>query len=220
MTLLSYANHEPCRQAPASLFRQDVLPPALPAPDHASVALREAERVIKSQESRIRELEALAQTDELTGLLNRRGLMAALNRELARTRRTEKNEGLLVLLDIDDFAAINELYGHDAGNSYLQTMGSVLINEIRTTDFAARIDGDGFALLLPQIGMKAAGKRLAELEKVVNSRIMHSRKHAIPLRASFGFAILSETETPASLLLSADKKLHVSKARRKMGMKS
>ncbi len=224
MTLLSYTDPRSAPMgffsdsAPTPLTLPSVATPPVTSLDQALSLLREAERVIQSQEKRLRDLENLAQTDELTGLLNRRGFFAALHRELARTRRTERDEGLLILLDLDDFKHINDLYGHDVGDFYLQTVGSVLINETRSSDFAARLGGDEFAVLIPGMGMKAAGARLAALEKIVNGRVMHSRQHAIPLRASFGFAILGETETPESLLIAADKKLYTSKARRKMGM--
>lgn len=228
MTLLTYDSAAALPLAPLAPFpseTKEVLAPLSARPpvstlEQALAMLHEAERVIRSQETRIHDLERMALTDELTGLLNRQGLLLNLGREIARTRRTERTEGLLVLIDLDDFRQINELYGRDVGDTYLQTVGSVLINEIRTTDFAARIGGDEFAVLLPQINAKTAGTRLNALERTLNSRVMHSRQHAIPLRASFGFALLSEIETPDSLFLVADRKLQVSKARRKMGMKS
>lgn len=227
MNNLSFTNRAPLA-ATLSAFRPEeaALPVPMPRPrasasslEQALMMLHEADRVIQSQEERIRSLESLAITDELTGLLNRRGFMAALRRELILTRRTEKTAGLLILIDLDDFKQINDIYGHDVGDTYLQTVGSVLINEVRTSDFAGRLGGDEFAVLLPQIGLRAAGARLEALEKTLNSRIMHSRSHAIPLRASFGFAVLAEEETPESLMISADKKLYASKSRRKIGMK-
>ncbi len=183
----------------------------------ALAVLRGAEGTIRSQEDRIRELEKQIQTDEITGVLNRRGLLAALRRELAVARRSEKYAGLLVLLDLDDFKQINELHGLEVGDKALQTAASVLLNAVRSSDFIARIENDTFAVLLPQIGMKAAGKRLDEIERNLNGKVMHARAHAIPLRASFGFAVIHEAETPETLLLSADKNLYASKARRRMG---
>jgi len=226
MNNLSLANRMPARASFQSFLPQPALPAPLPKGrssasnlEQALDMLHDAERVIQSQEERIRQLETLSITDELTGLMNRRGLMAALRRELSLTRRTEKTAGLLILIDLDDFKQVNDLYGHDVGDTYLQTVGSVLINEVRTSDFVARLGGDEFAVLLPQIALRVAGARLEALEKILNSRIMHSRAHAIPLCASFGFSVIAEGETPESLLISADKKLYASKARRKMGMK-
>lgn len=224
MTSLSLANRAPALPAP-TLDPEALILTLRPRqrPDETAPedrpALREAERLIRSQEERIRALEAMMLTDELTGLMNRAGLLGALRRELVIARRTEKEAGLLILINLDDFRQINELYGREVGDACLQTVGSVLINEVRTSDGVARLGGDTFAVLIPLIGPRAAGARLEKLERTLNSRVMHSRSHAIPLRASFGFAVLQELETPESLLMAADKKLFVSKARRKMGMK-
>jgi len=193
--------------------------PAVSTLEQALTLLHDAERVISSQESRIHALEKRAQTDDMTGLLNRTGFQAALRRELVIARRTEKHAGLLIVLDMDDFGQVNDLYGHEVGDTCLQTVANVLLNEVRNSDYVARLESDTFALLLPLIGMKAAGARLEVIERTLNNRVMHSRAHAIPLRASFGFAVLHETETPETLLMIADKKLYTSKARRKMGMK-
>lgn len=225
MTALSFSARKPALfPAPMDGNEKKVLPlaPRLRAQNvagEALPALHEAERLIESQAARIRALESLLTTDELTGLLNKRGLVAALRRELVVSRRTEKQAGLLILINVDDFKQINELYGHDVGDSCLQNIGSVLINEVRSSDYVARMESDTFAVLVPHIAPKAAGARLDKLERTLGSRVMHSRSHAIPLRASLGFSVLHEMETPESLLMSADKKLHISKARRKMGMK-
>ena len=186
--------------------------------DAARQKLCEAQRLIQEQEARIRQLETLAMTDELTGLLNRRAMMMTLRRELAATRRNKKNTGLLILIDLDGFKQVNDLHGHAIGDNYLQTVASVLMNEVRNTDYVARLGGDEFAVLLTQITPRDAAARMDRLESVFNKRVMHHREHAIPLCGSFGFALLSETETAESLMIAADMKLYSSKARRKMGM--
>jgi len=200
----------------------DIMPrprPAIDSVEQALSLLHDAEELIRAQEDQIRELKKYALTDTLTGLLNRTGFLGALRRELVIARRTEKRAGLLILLDLDSFAQVNDMYGHDAGDNCLQTVANVLINEVRSSDYVARLESDSFALLLPQISMKAAGARLETIDRALNNRVMHSRAHAIPLKASFGFAVLQETETPETLLMAADKRLYTSKARRKMGMK-
>jgi diguanylate cyclase (GGDEF)-like protein len=227
MSLLSIAPRLSERALPLP-FEEEVFRPSLDIKrnagpigslEQALAALQEAQRVIRSQDERISALENARATDELTGLSNRQGFLSALRRELAIARRTEKTAGLLLLADLDDFTQINDLYGHDTGDVCLQTVASLLINEVRVSDAVARLESDSFALLLPGLCVKAAGKRMEELEKRLNGRVMHNRAHAIPLRMSFGYAVLHETETPESLLMSADKKLFISKSRRKIGMK-
>lgn len=224
MTFLSLVpSAKPPQQAQA--FLGEPRPPRIERPrptastlEQALAQLQDTQRALADRDEKINALEKSVPTDSLTGLLNRTGLMTALRRELALARRSGKSAGLLVLIDIDDFRQVNDLYGSDVGDFYLQSFGAILINEIRTSDHVARLEGDTFAVVLPQIAMRAAGPRLEALARTINSRVMHSRAHAIPLKASLGFAVLSETETPDSLLLIAERNLTASKARRKMGM--
>lgn len=200
-------------------FLPTSLPKPLRAPDQTTTLdLEEARLVILSQQERIRQLEQLAMTDELTGLMNRRALMMALRRELSAARRSKKNVGLLILIDLDGFKQINDLHGHPIGDVYLQTAASVLLTEVRNTDYVARLGGDEFAVLLTQITPREAAVRLDLLEKAFNKRVMHHREHSLPLCGSFGFALMCETESAESLMIAADMKLYSSKARRKMGM--
>lgn len=90
--------------------------------------------------------ENLARTDALTGLANRRALDQAIERELAEL--AQAHSLCLVLLDIDGFKPINDLFGHAAGDLALQAVSSVLRRHARSQDIAARWGGDEFALLL------------------------------------------------------------------------
>lgn len=228
MTVLSFANHLMAKKTP-TLLPPDVIfaPPCeTPLPEaplnlaEARRLLAEAAQTIDAQKEAIRRMESQIVTDDLTGLLNRQGLRGALRRELQTARRNRKNLGLLILLDIDGFAALNQIYGRPVGDAYLQTVANVLLNEVRASDYVARLGDDSFAILLPQIAPRAAGERLDKLDKTLNGRVMHNREHSIPLSASFGFAVLSENETPESLLIAADMKLFANRSRKKIGMKS
>ncbi|MBD1919275.1 MULTISPECIES: GGDEF domain-containing protein [Cyanophyceae] len=90
-------------------------------------------------------IRALVEQDSLTGIANRRGLEAALTALVYQPGATEHT---LMLLDLDGFKDINDTYGHSAGDQLLQAVGQVLSRQIRTTDLAARIGGDEFALLM------------------------------------------------------------------------
>lgn len=146
--------------------------------------------------------------------------MGALRRELVTSRRSKKNSSLLILLDLDGFKQVNDLYGHAIGDAYLQSVASILLNEVRSSDYVARLGGDEFALLLTQINPKESAARLSKLEKAFNNRVMHSHDLSLPMRGSFGFALVSEQETPESLLIAADMKLYSSKAQRRKNMKA
>lgn len=183
--------------------------------EQAHKLIEQFNKTIADQARRIRQLENLALTDELTGLLNRRGFMNTLRRELGQSRRNKKHSALFVMLDLDGFKQINDTYGHAVGDAYLQSVATVLLNEVRSTDFVARLGGDEFALLLTGICAKDAGRRLEKLDQTLNARVMHSHGLSLPLCASFGFALVSESETAESLFVTADMKLYSNKAQRR-----
>ena len=99
-------------------------------------------------EQLVAELDMAASTDRLTGLANRRALEADYHREAARAART--NESIaIVLIDLNRFKDINDVYGHAAGDAALVGIAERMRRVLRTTDVAARIGGDEFLLLLP-----------------------------------------------------------------------
>ncbi len=182
--------------------------------EEARNILGEAERVIAAQEERIKLLENLALTDELTGLLNRRGLLLSMQRELAAARRDPSACGVLIMLDLDGFKQINDMWGHSAGDDYLQTVAHTLLGEVRAKDVVARIGGDEFAILLTNINKQTGTMRVDKLEKSFNSRMTEWNNKVIPLRGSFGLAPYNGSDEPESVLASADLKLYAHKARR------
>ena len=181
----------------------------------ARLALSEADRVIREQEEHIRRLENLALTDELTGLMNRRGFTTALNRELTMARRDIGASGVLMMADLDDFKAINDQWGHSAGDEYLRGAGQFLLNSVRSSDIVARLGGDEFAILCPRMAEDTGMKRLARLEKAFNGGVVTSGGKTLTLAASFGLTSYEGTDVPEAILASADLKLYAHKARRR-----
>ena len=178
-------------------------------------ALHQAEIVMRAQEERIRTLEALALTDELTGLNNRRGFGVAFERELSLARRDSGCAGILVMIDLDGFKEINDKAGHQAGDTYLRAVGQTLQETVRASDTVARLGGDEFALLLTRMDEKTGAKRLAKLEQAFCKRsvVLHE---AVPFRASFGFAPYTGINTAEDVMHAADIRLYAHKARNKM----
>lgn len=145
---------------------------ALGAESVAHLAVRVAEAVAAVQAAavetlvsrRSRELEALANTDPLTGLSNLRHLHQQLKQALALTKRYEYPFALLVL-DIDNLKRVNDSQGHPAGDRVLVQVGLAVRRSIRSVDTAARIGGDEFCVLAPHQTAEAArtlAERLAE----------------------------------------------------------
>ena len=193
------------------------LPQSVDNLDEARTALNTAERVIRAQEERIRQLQGLALSDELTGLVNRRGLMLALRRELSAARRDAGANGTLVMIDLDGFKMINDLWGHAAGDDYLQAVAHALLSDVRASDIVARMGGDEFAVLFPRMDEETGFARVKKLEKSFNSRMLEWNRKPIPLRGSFGLSTYTGADTQETVMASADLKLYAHKARRAVG---
>ncbi len=106
-------------------------------------------------ETMLHSVEALAITDSLTGLFNRRRFADVLKREFAVTRRY-RNTLSCLLVDIDHFKQINDRFGHDAGDQVLKEVARRIVGSLREVDLAARYGGEEFAILLPHTSKKDA----------------------------------------------------------------
>jgi len=173
----------------------------------------EAEQQLGEHKRRIAELEAISTTDELTGLANRRGLEDFLTRTLAAARR-HNEEGVLVFTDLDQFKAINDTYGHEVGDSALQTVAGTLKGMVRSSDMVARLGGDEFVTVLVRCPAVLAADRADRLETALTRvRVRHGRR-IIPVSASCGFAVFGPGSDARELLSRADKMMYEKKMRK------
>lgn len=201
-------------------FVPKVMQPALAMPKETRELIEralnyaaEAQQTISEQRSRIAQLETLSMTDELTGLLNRRGFSNALDRALGNARR-HNEQGLLVAIDLDGFKPVNDTYGHAAGDALLQHVSDFLSARVRTTDYLARMGGDEFAILMVNGELAPARHRAIELKAELNAataRINHSH---IPLKASFGIAPYDSDASAEQVMHMADVAMYHDKRRR------
>lgn len=173
-------------------------------------AAREAEQLIKHLQGRIAELEQLAQTDELTGLLNRRGFDSQLQRVLSNVKRYDEH-GVLIYIDMDAFKPINDRYGHAAGDAVLCHVASLLCDGTRDTDFAGRLGGDEFAILLTRTNWKNGLSRAERIEKQLNNSIVQWAGQHISISASFGLQGYGTKEHGLDLLARADEAMYKTK---------
>ncbi|MGB2778184.1 MAG: diguanylate cyclase [Candidatus Acidiferrum sp.] len=150
-----------------------------------------------------------ASSDSLTGLANHRRLFEMLNAEISRSNRTGR-EFSLILLDLDGLKAINDQFGHVAGDRALCRLGQILRDCCRSIDTAARHGGDEFALVLPETGMAAAtlvAHRICEL--------LEKEAEEPALSVSVGIASHpKDAETVGTLLYAADRALYAMKDNR------
>ena len=147
-----------------------------------------ADRLIAMQEELERknaELRALATTDELTGLKNRRRFFEELETQFALAAR-RRSPLSLVLLDVDHFKAYNDAFGHPAGDDVLRGVADVLRGVTRGHDTVARHGGEEFAVLLPGTGPEVARGMAERLREAVERRAWPHR----PVTASFGVATI------------------------------
>ena len=111
-----------------------------------------------------------ARTDFLTGIKNKQGFYESIAVEKERFSRSEK-PFTIVFLDLDNFKIVNDNYGHDRGDKLLISISSILVENIRKYDVAARIGGDEFALLLVESDPALVEQRLNRLKDVMNHEL-------------------------------------------------
>ncbi len=170
-----------------------------------------AEQTIAEQKARIDYLEALSITDELTGLLNRRGFQEVLERTLSLARRHDE-AGVLAYIDLNRFKDINDQYGHEAGDRVLSHTARILKNGVRTTDYAARLGGDEFTLLLVNANPIAARKRLRALAECLSTTpVVLGDGLNLTIAASFGISSYGASTCPDDLMRRADAAMYRTK---------
>jgi diguanylate cyclase (GGDEF)-like protein len=152
--------------------------------------------------------------DPLTGLHNRRSLEETLERELLRARRAEWPVGLL-MLDLDKFKAINDTFGHDAGDEVLKGVAHVLQTRLRGTDLVCRYGGEEFVIVLPQLSLAGTLERGDNIRRMVKGLTLSHRTRSLGrVSVSIGAASFPEHGgTLGDLLEAADAALYRAKAK-------
>lgn len=132
------------------------------------------------------QLQRLATTDGLTGLHNRRAFHTRLNEEVERAERHGHDMSLLIM-DVDHFKQVNDVFGHPVGDKVLQRIAQVLSSNARDYDFAARIGGEEFAVILPETNEEEAIAIAERLRERITTVSFPGRQ----ITASVGVATLS-----------------------------
>jgi diguanylate cyclase (GGDEF)-like protein len=156
------------------------------------------------------EIYRLMTSDALTQIFNRRYFNEALERELNRSRRYER-ELSLVLFDIDFFKRINDTHGHLAGDGILRQVSSALKQKLRREDIFARTGGEEFGVILPEIGLAGARITAEKCRRTIESTAMGHDGKVIPVTISVGVATLQGQTTPEELYKTADDQLYAAK---------
>ncbi len=166
------------------------------------------ERDITSRTLAELELRKEAMQDPLTGLLNRRGF----DRVVARAwNSSESPDGAVAIIDIDKFKIVNDTAGHPVGDEVLAGVGSALLSSMRTTDYAARIGGDEFALVLPGASARVALKVAHRVQRTIRETKWITAL-AQPVTVSVGVAIRHSYADLDAMLAEGDKALYRAKS--------
>lgn len=154
------------------------------------------------------ELEALANTDSLTGIRNRRALMERLHEQLAHARRYNVPLSM-ILLDIDNFKPFNDKFGHLAGDDVLRRVASIISDEARECDYVARYGGEELAVVCAQTSADGAASLADRMRQVIEGAPWDKR----PITASFGVVEFTEDiDSLDEVIQRADDALYASKA--------
>ncbi len=163
-----------------------------------------------------RERDALrryALTDPLTQIANRRSLLHRADYEIERHRRSGQSFAV-VMLDLDGFKALNDRFGHPAGDDMLRDIADSLQRAMRAQDTVARLGGDEFCVLAPETDEEGTGRLAGRIEEAVSEVAVGLET----VRASLGVALFpADGVEPGALLSAADQRLLASKRRRSAG---
>lgn len=173
--------------------------------DEVGLRTRQLEETNSELQAALRRVEQLARTDGLTELYNRRHFEEIFSRELVETRHRARSLAL-ILFDLDHFKKVNDVHGHVVGDTVLKRFAEVLVQCSRSTDIVARIGGEEFTVLLPNIGPEDA---MAYCDRV-RRRLAES---GFMTTTSAGIAVLPfDGISKSELFESADRALYAAKA--------
>lgn len=153
----------------------------------------------------------LSLTDDLTGLPNRRAFMRRLQDEVGRVQRYG-NPLSLALIDLDGFKAVNDKFGHAAGDEVLRVFAGEILSIFRHHDLVTRYGGEEFAVLLPNTHIEGAIRALRKVQKRAQETSFQQEGSTLPLPSfSAGLSLYRPGETPESFIQRADHAMYRAK---------
>lgn len=159
-------------------------------------------------------LKARADTDELTGLANRRAVLETVHHEIERASRNQRSLAYL-MYDLDHFKLVNDTYGHVAGDVVLQGIADIALASFRKIDTVGRLGGEEFLVVLPECNHEEAGVAAERFRSAVAEHKFVAGHNRIEITVSIGvFApdTVTHNVTVQTVLAAADKALYAAKA--------
>jgi two-component system cell cycle response regulator len=171
----------------------------------AELELREATEIeLKAANKKLQEL---ADTDPLTGLLNRRSTQNLISQEFERYKR-QKISFSVILADIDFFKKFNDTYGHDCGDEVLKEISRLLLGELRALDSVSRWGGEEFLILMPGTQKEKAAAVAEKLRLVISQAECDCKDPEETITMTFGVSGYIETDNMEILIKRADNALY------------
>jgi diguanylate cyclase (GGDEF)-like protein len=168
---------------------------------------------LRREVTKLQVFRSMAYRDPLTGMWNRRYFEERLAEEQSRSQRAGGRRFSVLVVDINDFKAINDDHGHPAGDALLKWAGEFLATHLRTHDVPCRTGGDEFAVILPDVSREDATRLVARLREQL---VAANAGREIALSLSLGTATWPEEGgTVAELIAHADEEMYADKRRQK-----
>lgn len=178
------------------------------------IAVREraeaAEQKVRQLEAELVQASELVREDQLTGVLNRRGLDDAFERELSRAERSGSML-CIALLDLDNFKRLNDTHGHQAGDRALVHMIELVKSTVRPHDIIARYGGEEFLILLPDTAVEEAESVIVRLQRNLTKHFFLHNNERLLITFSAGVALHRAGESRELLVERADMALYQAK---------
>jgi len=157
--------------------------------------------------SRVEDLARAADQDMLLPILNRRAFVREITRFIGFSERYG-TPAAVIYFDLNNFKAVNDTYGHPAGDSVLRHFADLVAGQIRDTDILARIGGDEFGVILSHVNVDQATKKASSLVKSLHDRPPVWQGKPVPLSFSYGVYELKAGEQPDQAIASADRAMY------------
>ncbi|SES90240.1 sensor domain-containing diguanylate cyclase [Stigmatella erecta] len=149
------------------------------------MAIQAAQAVLRAQ--LFEQMERMATTDGLTGLLNHRTFQSKADEHLAQARRYQRKLSL-ILTDIDHFKSVNDTYGHPTGDAVLRGVAKILREKARDTDIVARYGGEEFAIIMPETDAKGALVIAERIREAVKAEVFQTEMGPLKVTLSLGIS--------------------------------
>ncbi|MBK7665178.1 MAG: GGDEF domain-containing protein [Sterolibacteriaceae bacterium] len=177
---------------------------------HLRSKVEESEREIDRLQAELAETSKLVRHDQLTGALNRKGMQEALEKEVSRMRRREGSL-CVSLLDVDNFKALNDSLGHQAGDNALVHLADVIRETLRPQDSLARYGGEEFLVILPDTRLEDGVAAITRLQRALTRKFfLHETENKL-ITFSAGVAEVCFDEAPETTIARADRAMYQAK---------